>query len=194
MLIIGATAFAAQAADMKVGVVDMEKIFQSYHRTVDLNAKMKVKEESFVEIAEAREKELKALEAHTSKLAQDVINPSPLFNEEALEKKRKEAQAAQMKFKTEVEKFKEYVKVERKKLLTQLQKDRDALVEQLNGKIKDYADANGFDLLLDSSGKTSNRMSTTVYFRKSLDVTDAIIAAVNKGHESAATESADAEK
>jgi Skp family chaperone for outer membrane proteins len=193
-LIISVPAAMTQAADIKVGVVDMEKVFQSYHRTVDLNAKMKVKEESFVEIAEAREKELKALEAHASKLAQDVVNPSPLFNEEALEKKRQEAQAAQKKFKTEVEKYKEYVKVERKKLLTNLQNDRDKLVEELDGKIKEYAQANGFDLLLDSSGKTSNRMATTVYFKDSLNVTDAIIAEVNKGQESAAAKPDDAEK
>ena len=142
------------AAELKVGYVDVAKVFDGYQRTkasdATLEKKGKEKEAEF----EGRMNELK-------KLRQNL----ELLNNEAREAKSKEIEEKT----EELQRF-------RNNTARDLSRERDKiaseLLKEIQKNIEAYAKANGFSLLLDARSVLSGQ--------EALDVTDEVLAGMNK--------------
>ncbi len=144
----------AGAAELKVGSVDVAKVFDGYQRTkasdATLEKKGKEKESEF----EGRMNELK-------KLRQNL----ELLNNEAREAKTKEIEEKS----EELQRF-------RANTTRDLSRERDKiaseLLKEIQKSIEDYAKANGFSLIFDAR--------SVLYGQEAYDVTNEVLAMLNK--------------
>jgi len=151
MMSLSSTCFAK---DMKIGYVDIFKIFNDYEKTKEYDEKLEAKKN-------AAEKELEKKKEIIEKLQGklDLLKEGEKVKEE--ERLSKE--------------IKEYRDLERE-ALTDIKKERDEkmkdIVEDIDKIIKDYAKKNGFDIIINSSA--------VLYGVKAMDVTDEILKISNK--------------
>ena len=142
------------AAELKVGYVDVAKVFDGYQRTkasdATLEKKGKEKEAEF----EGRMNELKKLRQNLELLSTDA----------------REAKTKEIEEKTEeLQRF-------RTNTTRDLSRERDKiaseLLKEIQKGIEDYAKANGFSLILDAR--------SILYGQEAYVVTDEVLAALNK--------------
>ena len=142
------------AKDMKIGYVDIFKVFNDYEKTKEYDEKLEAKKD----VAEKKlEKKKEAIMKFQGKL--DLLKEGEKAKEE--EKLSKE--------------LKEYRDLERE-AFTDIRKERDEkmkdIVEDIDKIIKDYAKKNGFNLIINSNA--------VLYGAKAMDVTDEILKISNK--------------
>ncbi len=140
--------------DLKIGYVDIFKVFNDYEKTKDYDKKLEKKKNDV-------EKNLEAKKAVIEKLQ----------NKMSLLKENKKAEEEE-KLKKEIQ---EYREVERE-AFTDIKKERDEkmknIVEDIDKIIEDYAKKNDFDLVVNSNA--------ILYGAKTMDITSQILKISNK--------------
>jgi outer membrane protein len=140
-------------AELKVGFVDLSKVFDGYERT-------KVSDDSLQKRGKQKEAELEARMAELRKLRQSL----ELLNDDAREAKIRE-----------IEEKAEDLQRFRASTARNLRRDRDKMARQLLGEIRtgvaDYAKANGFSLIVDDR--------SVLYGTAAHDVTDEVLKLLN---------------
>ncbi len=142
--------------DLKIGYVDIFKVFNDYDKTKEYDEKLEVRKTAAEEKLEVKKEIIEKLQ---NKL--DLLKDSEKVKEEAkLEKE-----------------INEYRDLERE-VFTDIKKERDDkmkdIIEDINIIIKDYAKKNGFDLILNAN--------TVLYGSKSMDITNQILKVSNKNY------------
>lgn len=146
--------FIGFAKDLKIGYVDIFKVFNDYEKTKDYDKNL----ETNKKVAEDKlEKKREVIEKLQSKLS--LLKEDEKAKEE--EKLSKEVQ--------------EYRDLERE-AFTDIKKERDDkmkdIVEDIDKIVKDYAKDNGFDLVVNSN--------SVLYGVKAMDITDEVLKISNK--------------
>ena len=166
-------ASAGWAAELKIATVDLDKVFTAHPKTQAAEAELKKSEDGVQEEMDQIVAEGRALQEEVAKLREAAKNP--LLTEEARLQKR---DAAEDKL-TELQEFElrarrtqeTKIKLMREKVL----KSRQAIVDELMAAVNHFAEAGGYDLVLDKSGMTMNAVPMVAYSNPALDVTDKLI-------------------
>ena len=143
----------SQAEELKVGYVNVAKVFDGYVKTQRLDASLETK-------GKQKEAELKGRMDELKKLRQSL----ELLNEEA-----REGRAREIEEKTEeLSRF-------RTRTARDLRRERDAmakgLLDEIRQGMEEFAKANGFTLILDSQ--------SLAYGQDAYDVTDEVLELLN---------------
>ena len=166
------------SAEQKIAFINMERVFDEYHKTKTANAQFKARG---VEI-DAQRKELiakaKALKDDSVKLNAECRDKS--LNDSAREKKREAADDKLNELREAEEKLMEFDKVYKKEINDQMRQLQTQIVGEIRGVIQTYAAENKIDIVFDSSGKTLNNVEGVMYFDKRVDITEPILAIMNK--------------
>jgi len=153
MMSFSSTCFAE---DLKIGYVDIFKVFNDYEKTKEYDQKLEVRKSAAEEKLEAKKETIEKLQ---NKL--DLLKDS--------EKEKEEA-----KLEKEVN---EYRDLERE-IFTDIKKERDDkmkdIIKDINIIIKDYAQKNNFDLIVNAN--------TVLYGSATMDITDQILKVSNKNY------------
>lgn len=172
-----ATAWSA-SAEQKIAFINMERVFDEYHKTKTANARFKVRGEEI----DVKRKELvtkaKTLKAEFDKLNAEYRDKS--LNENAREKKREAGEDKLTELKEAEGNLMEFDKVFKKEISDQMRQMQLQIVGEIRGVIQTYAAENKIDIVFDSSGKTLNNVESVMYFDFSLDITEPILAIMNK--------------
>ena len=177
-------AFASNAsAEIKVGTVDMNKVFQGYYKTKDAETKIN-------DARAAAKKELDERIEGYKKLI-DEINK---LNDE-LKKTELSNDTKEQKAKTRDEKINDAKGMEKdindfrvtreKQLQDQAVRMRNGIVEEINKLIQDKVAAENFDIVFDRSGASLNSVPFMLYARDTFDFSQTIIDTLNKGQAAA---------
>ncbi|MCK4519710.1 MAG: OmpH family outer membrane protein [Candidatus Omnitrophica bacterium] len=146
--------FPCFSKDLKIGYVDIFKVFNDYEKTKDYDKKLEKKKNDVEKNLEAKKTVIEKLQNKMSLLKED--------------KKAKEEE----KLKKEIQ---EYREVERE-AFTDIKKERDEkmknIVEDIDKIIEDYAKKNDFDLVVNSNA--------ILYGAKTMDITSQILKISNK--------------
>jgi len=150
-MVLSAGAFAKE---LKVGVLDMRKVFYEYNKTKDFNQKLEKEDAEVKKEIEKKTQELRKI--------RDEID---LLSEKAKEKKEPELR----------KKIKDLDDFRKEKIEEFLRK-KDEMFKEIRQDIMDtantYATKNGYDLLFDNA--------MFVYSTENFDITDVIIKELNK--------------
>ena len=171
--VAASVASAGAAAELKIATVDLDKVFTAHPKTQAAEAELKKSEEGVQEEMDQIVAEGRGLQEALAKLREAAKNP--LLTEEARLQKRDEAEEKL----TELQEFElrarrtqeTKVKQMREKVL----KSRQAIVDELMAAVNHFAEAGGYDLVLDKSGMTMNAVPMVAYSNPALDVTDKLI-------------------
>lgn len=166
------------ADEFKIAVIDMEKVFQGYYKTKIADANLKKQAELFKKYAMTLNSSKKKLE-ESFKLLRDASQDIALS--EAVQKERRiEAQDKYRQLEAKGIEFKQY-NIEKQRLLrNQYDAMRKSIIDEIKKAVRLRCALEGYSLVLDLSGKTLNNIPAVIYHKSSLNITDEIIAELNK--------------
>ncbi len=71
---------------------------------------------------------------------------------------------------------------DRGKQLSELEnKQREEIIKEITQEVKRRAALDGYTLVLDRSGRTTNNISAVVFYQNTLDITEAVLRELNRG-------------
>jgi outer membrane protein len=172
-----AFAFSA-SAQVKIATVDMDKIFKSYYKTKDAEARIN-------EARAAAKKELDdKMEIYKANLDEiNKLNDQIQQPELSKEKKEEKAKARDGKIsdtKNLEREITEFRTTREKQLQEQAVRMRNGIVDEINKLIQDKVKAESYDYVFDKSGTSLNGVPVVIFARDTFDFSDDIITALNK--------------
>ena len=169
-----------QAADLKIGVIDMSKVFQEFHKTKSAAEKYKGNYEKAAQEMNERQNVYKSLAAEAQKmqkLAQDpIITPEQRAKYGAeLGEKVKEIRSMEMEMQEFAERRQQQLKQEDMQI-------RKGLYEEILVVVRDRSKADGFDIVFDKTGVSLSTVPIILHVRDgaATDLTDQLIVELNK--------------
>ena len=171
--VAASVASAGAAAELKIATVDLDKVFTAHPTTQAAEAELQKSEEGVQEEMDQIVAEGRGLQEAVAKLREAAKNP--LLTEEARLQKRDEAEEKL----TELQEFELRARRTQETKLKQMRekvlKSRQAIVDELMAAVNHFAEAGGYDLVLDKSGMTMNAVPMVAFSNPALDVTDKLI-------------------
>jgi len=179
---IGAFAFGAlfaQAQTSQIVVVDMAKLFDSHYKTQEQTAKLQADEQKAQQDLEKMNGEGNALVEQLKDLQEQGNNPTA-----TAEAKQKAGEAAQAKY-GEIRKKQEEVNQFRENITRNLQQRfnnfKGIMLDEISKLATEIATKkHSATLLLDKSGPSMIGIPSVVYASPTLDITDEVLAEINK--------------
>jgi len=173
---VGSATASAQSA--KIGTVDMKRVFESYYKTKDAEAKINESRNSAKKELEDRMDLYKKALDELKKLDEEIQKPE--LSKEAKEQKmrlRSEKAADAQNMDREL---REFGQTREKQLQEQSVRMRAGIVEEINAVVQAKVKSDNYDLVLDKSGPSLNGVPIVLYSRESYDFTDSVVTALNK--------------
>ncbi|HWL52304.1 MAG TPA: OmpH family outer membrane protein [Chthoniobacteraceae bacterium] len=189
---IGMTLAVPAQADVKIGLVDMNKIFSSYYKTKDAEGKINnARAAAKTELDERMESYKHNIDA-INKLNDELSKPE--LSKDAKAKKGKERDEKINSTKELEREITEFRASREKDLQAQALRMRDGIVKEITALIQERVKKDQYDLVLDKSGNSINGVPVVLFSKESSDFSDEIIETLNKDKpaESASTPAADA--
>ena len=165
----------------KISTIDMDKCFLKYYKTIDAEKRLKEQVSIMEDQAVTMEKQRKLAISEYKNLMQE--STSVLNNEETRKKYSAEAKVKGDDIRRMEQNMKSFNTDARDRLAKQHNESRTKILKEIKKVIVLVAKGKNTDLVLDSSGKTSNLISGVVYAKESMDITQSVIDILNKGHE-----------
>jgi outer membrane protein len=168
---------AGQAAEQKIAIFNLGKALDSYYKTIQSTAALKVEE------TEASKEETQMIESER-KHEEEFRSLVEKANDQAVsaEERDKSKQAAGEK-RTELDNDKqsinEFDRMASAKLREKVRLKRQDIINEIEGVVQAHAKAAGYSLVLDSSGESLNGATVVVYTNGQDDLTDGIIKELN---------------
>lgn len=169
---------ASHAADLKFGVVDMQKAFAEFHKTKDASAKFKENVDKATQEVNDRWSVYKNMLGDIQKIQKEAQDPILTADERAkrgasLQEKVKEVRALEQ----EIGEFQNRRQGQLKQEDAQIRK---GLYEEILVVVKDKAKADGYDFVFDKSGMSLSTVPVLLYYKDAVDFTDQVVVELNK--------------
>jgi outer membrane protein len=165
-------------AQVKIGTVDMNKIFSSYYKTKDAEARINEDRNSAKQdLDERMDTYKKNLDAIT-KLNEDIAKPE--LSAEAKTEKSKERDDLIQETKSLEREITEFRDTREKQLQEQAVRMRNGIVEEITKLVLDKVRSENYDLVMDRSGLSLNGVPILIFAKDGLDFSDDIITELNK--------------
>jgi len=172
-------AFAPLAqAQMKVGIVDMNRVFTEYYKTKDAEQKLNEQRAAAKKEFDERVESLKSRMEEINKINAEIEKPE--LSNDAKEEKlkvREEKVNEARNLDREVNEFKGTRERQLQEQFVRMRKDIiDDIMKVVNKQVSD----SGYDLVLDKSGMSIGQVPVVVYSREDMDFSSKIIEILNK--------------
>jgi outer membrane protein len=176
---ISAVVFAPEAkAEMKVGTIDMQKVFTAYYKTADAQSKLQEAQKAYKEELDQR------LEAYKANL--DLINKlndelkQPALTDGSNDQKTQDRDAKITETKGLEKEIADFRQTREKQIQDQMKRMRDGIVDEIMTVINDQVKTTNYDIVFDKSGFSANNIVPVVlYARDSYDFSDSVITKLN---------------
>jgi outer membrane protein len=183
-----ASAATASAQQLKIGTVDMKKVFESYYKTKDAEAKInEARNNAKKELEDRLDIQKKAME-EVQKMNTEIENPA--LSKEAKETKTKGRDEKIAELRTMDRENTEFRSNREKQLQEQSVRMRAGIVEEINKIVDAKVKAESYDLVFDKSGPSLNGVPIVLYARDTYDFTPDVVTALNKNKGKESSEAA----
>ncbi|MHB1080861.1 MAG: OmpH/Skp family outer membrane protein [Prosthecobacter sp.] len=169
-----------QAADLKIGVIDMSKVFQEFHKTKTAADKYKANYEKAAQEMTERQNTYKNLAAEAQKLQKIASDPIITPEQRAkygaeLGEKVKEIRALEMEMQEFADRRQQQLKQEDMQI-------RKGLYEEILVVVRDRSKADAYDIVFDKTGVSLSTVPIILHVREgaATDLTDQLIVELNK--------------
>jgi outer membrane protein len=177
--------FASQTqAQMKVGTIDMQKVFTAYYKTHDAEDKLKEAQRAYKDELDQR------MDAYKKNL--DVINKlNEEMNKPDLSGASKDQRAQERDSKISETKglekeISDFRQTREKQIQDQLKRMRDGIVDEIMKVVNDQVKASNYDMVFDRSGfRANNIVPVLLYSRDNYDFSDSVITKLNSSRPAA---------
>ncbi|MCX6993711.1 MAG: OmpH family outer membrane protein [Kiritimatiellaeota bacterium] len=171
-------AAALNAAEPTMAFVSMERLFDDYYKTKAANVQLKVRFESVDVPRRELMNQVKTLKTEVEKLGAEARDKS--LSDAERDKKRTAAEDKFALFRDAEQKLAEFDTTYKKQFGEQMKQSQQQLVGEIRAVIEAYVKKHGIRIVFDSSGKTLNSVESVVYYDPVFDITEPILAILNK--------------
>ena len=169
---------SASAQSLRIGTVDMKKIFDSYYKTKDAESKInEARNAAKKELEDRMDIAKKALD-EVKKLDDEIAKPE--LSKEAKEQKSKVRSDKAVELQNMDREIREFQASREKQLQEQSVRMRAGIVDDINKVVADRVKAENYDLVFDKSGPSLNGVPIVLFSRDSYDFTTEVVTALNK--------------
>ncbi len=170
-------AVPGQAAELKVGIIDLKKVFEGYYKTRLANAALED------EVNGLRKDNKALVEDHTKavddyKKAMDEANNQAISADER-EKRKKEAEGKLIKINDLRQTIEQFERTAATNLSEKKRITQEKILNEIKEAITAKSKAAGFTLVLDSSSSDPMRLPTILYTSGENDITAVILDHLN---------------
>jgi outer membrane protein len=180
----------ASAQNIKIGTVDMKRVFESYYKTKDAEAKINEKRNSAKKELEDRMDVAKKALEEVKKLDEDVQKPE--LSKSARDEKMRTRQEKASDLQNMDREIREFQAAQEKQLNELSVRMRAGIVEEINKVVEARVKAENYDLVIDKSGPSLNGVPLVLFSRDNWDFTTDVVTALNKNRNAASETSAPA--
>ncbi len=170
--------FHIMAGDSNIAYVSMRRVFDEYHKTIKASAIMKARADTMELERKDFLNECKKLKTSLDTQIAEARDKS--LTEAAREQKKEEAEETLIKLRKSEERLERFDRTSRRQFDEDMRDQQQALVEEIKTAIARHAKKKGFNMVLDISGKSLNNTEVIVFCDQQPDITDDIIAIINK--------------
>jgi outer membrane protein len=166
------------SAQVKIGTVDMKKVFENYYKTKDAEQRINEQRNVAKKELEDRTDVYRKAVGEVQKLDEEIKRPelSPSAKD-AKEKLRADKVTDLNNMQKDIRDFQE---TREKQLQEQSVRMRQGIVEEINKVVTDRVKAETYDIVFDRSGPSLNGVPVILYAKDSYDFTNDVVSALNK--------------
>jgi outer membrane protein len=176
-----AVAFAGSASAqsmVKIGTVDMKKVFESYYKTKDAEQRINEARNGAKKELEERMEALQKVGAEAKKLAEEAENSA--LSREARDTKAKARDEKVGELRNMEREITDFRQTREKQLQEQSGRMRQGIVDDITKVVNEKVKAESYDLVFDKSGMSLNGVSVVMFAKDAYDFTDAVVTTLNK--------------
>ncbi len=178
LLAAGGMLFEASAQPVNIAVVDMDKVFNEYHRTRTLNERLQQSAQEFRAEHEQLMQDLEAMQEQFQGLREEALNVA--LSDEVRERKRNEAEDLTTTIAEKEGQVREQLERRGRELEAQQRRMRDRVLEEIRERVTSHARSQGFALVLNSSGRGQGGVEQVVFHESRIDITRRILELLNQ--------------
>ena len=173
------TAGAASAqTQMKIGIVDMKRVFQEYYKTKEAEKKVNEDKSKAKKDLDTRSGEMKAL-VDKWEAAQRIVQDK-LVNPELKQQKQAEAQKLASEIKALEREIDEFRRRREQQLQEQVMRMRKGLLEDITQRVKEKSKLDNYDLVFDKSGVSPSGVPFLLHSKDAVEFSNDVLAELNK--------------
>lgn len=171
--------FASRAeAQMKIGTIDMQKVFTAYYKTHDAEEKLKEAQKAYKDELDQRMDEYKKNLDVINKLNEEMNKPE--LSGAAKDQKAQERDAKISDTKGLEKEISDFRQQREKQIQDQLKRMRDGIVDEIMKVVNDQVKAQNYDIVFDRSGFSANNIvPVLLYSRDNYDFSESVITKLN---------------
>ena len=159
--IIGLVAFGASftsnaQAQLKIGTIDMQKVFTSYYKTHDAEDKLKEAQKAYKDELDQRMDDYKKNLDVINKLNEEMNKPE--LSGAAKDQKAQERDAKISETKGLEKEISDFRQQRERQIQDQLKRMRDGIVDEIMKVVDDQVKAQNYDIVFDKSGFSANNI------------------------------------
>jgi outer membrane protein len=148
-------------AQGKVGVIDLQKVFDNFWRTKQADTQIKDRLAEFEKMGATMFEDYKKANEEFTKQVEAANDPA-LSNDEK-EKRRKELEKKRKDIVDMENNLKQFQQNSQKTLMEQKFRVRDSILREVRGVIEEKAKAGGYNMILDTAAMSANQTPFVLY-------------------------------
>lgn len=169
----------ARAADFKVGIVDMTRVFAEYYKSKDAEDKIETqKEMAKKELDEKREKYKELIDKY------QAFGPKikdPAISQELRKKLTKEAETLGGEIRSLERQNAEEIQRREGQLQEEASRLRKSIMEEISKAVEEHGRVQNYDIVFDKSGLSTRGIPFLLFTKDATDFSADIIEKLNKG-------------
>lgn len=170
--------FMLTAAELRIAVVDLDRIFNSYYKSRIAEDFLNQQAEAARTYMSQMNSQLESLRAEARRLGTNALNPA--LSDQARKKAADDAEAAVAKVKAKETEISLYANERRREFLRLQQEKRNEIVKDIRIEIKRRAAVGNYAFVLDVSGKSTTGLPTVLIYPGKNDISDEVIRELNR--------------
>lgn len=179
LAVLLATPFFLAGAEFRIATVDLEKIFNSYYKTKLIDNEFQEQSNVYRNYIARQAEVLRKDELEYRKL----IDSSADLALAAAERQKRQQEAARLEEQLRARRaeLEQYAAERAKALQESAAKERQKVIAEIRDEVRRRAAIGGYQLVLDSSGRSFNDTSIVLYSVPAIDLTEQVINELNRG-------------
>jgi outer membrane protein len=165
-------------AEMKVGTIDMQKVFTAYFKTHEAEDKLKDAQKAYKDELDQRMEAYKKNLDGINKLNEEINKPEQSSASKDQKAQERDSKISETKgLEKEISDFRA---TREKQIQDQLKRMRDEIVEEIMKVVNDQVKVQNYDIVFDRSGFSANNIVPVLLFSKdNYDFSESVITKLN---------------
>jgi outer membrane protein len=164
-------------AQTKIGIIDLQKVFDGYFKTKQADLTLKERGSDFRKSLDGMLEDYKKANQEYTRLL-DSANDQAVSSDER-EKRKKSAETKLLEIKEIETQVNQFRRSSEQTILEQQRRMRDNIVREIREVISAKAKAAGYAMVVDTAGQTVNQTPVLLYTNGENDLTEEVLKAIN---------------